>query len=63
MTWERDRLFVVVGAFNNEGYDLPIGVYSTRELAEDAKVNNESLYENIKIYEYTLDYVAEEYGD
>ena len=51
-------VFVVLGSYNYEGFDNPIGVYSSRNLAEIAAVklkeNKEKGYDGVEILEYVV---------
>ena len=49
------KIFVVCGFWDYEGYDEPIGVYSSIELAEKAISVAYKKYDEIVIEEYELD--------
>lgn len=49
------KLFAVVGGWNYEGYDTPVGIYSSREKAEVALKEVKAGYDERGIVEYELD--------
>lgn len=50
------KVWIVVGFWNNGDYDRPIGVYSSKERAEQAaNVQGEDSYDDIEIWEYEVD--------
>ncbi len=49
------RVWVAVGWWDYDGYDEPIGVFSTEELARDALAKNATNYDGKGVYECELD--------
>ncbi len=52
-----DKVFVVIGSWDYEGYSEPCGVYSTRDKAHEAKEHARAHrnFDDIDILEYDLD--------
>lgn len=49
-------LYVLIGGISYEGYNPPLGVYSTKELAEEAKAKAvKDDFDVLHIFEYKLD--------
>lgn len=53
------KVWVVVGAWDREGYAEPIGVFSSKELATRAVQDGCKEYDFTEVMEYELDAVAE----
>ena len=49
------KLYVLIGGWDYEGYDNPVGVYSAKEKAESAKGIAYKHYDSIDVLEYELD--------
>jgi hypothetical protein len=49
------KVFVAIGGYAYEGYAAPIGVYSTKELAEEAIKKASRGYDDREIFEYEID--------
>lgn len=49
------KIWVVVGNNRYEGCEEPVGVYSTRELADIAAKKHRREYDDIEVLEYELD--------
>lgn len=53
------KLFALIGGWDYEGYDDPVGIFSTKEKAEEAKSVAYKSYDHLEIFEYDLDVVPE----
>lgn len=51
------KLFVVLGYWNYEGFDEPIGVFSSRGAAEECLKHAYNGYDGKEIREYDLDQI------
>lgn len=49
------RLWALIGRWDYEGRDAPVGIFSTLEKAEAAKATAYKGYDNIDVTEYELD--------
>lgn len=49
------KLYALIGGWDYEGHDEPVGIYSTKEKAEAAKAVAYKSYDELDIYEYELD--------
>ncbi len=49
------RVWAAIGWLDYEGYDEPICVFSTEELARDAAANCTTKFDGIGIFEYVID--------
>lgn len=49
------KLYALIGGWNYEGNDEPVGIYSTKKLAEDARSVAYKSYDCLDVYEYELD--------
>jgi hypothetical protein len=49
------KVFVAIGGHDYEGYSAPIGVYSTKELAEEAFKKMRGSWDDRDIFEYEID--------
>jgi hypothetical protein len=56
------KLYVALKGYYYEGFCEPVGIFSTREKAEDALKNQKYQADINSVYEYTLD-VENEYGN
>jgi hypothetical protein len=52
---KRLLVWVVVGDYGREGHDMPIGVFSSLELAEEAKAKAPKRFDDITIEQYVID--------
>lgn len=53
------KLYALIGGFSYEGYDDPVGIFSSLEKAEEARKIAYDGYDTLKIHEYELDVVPE----
>ena len=52
----KEKVWIVMGGWQFEGYDEPVGVYSTKERAEEvAALVKEKAYDKVTVFERELE--------
>jgi hypothetical protein len=57
------KLYALIGGWSYEGHDDPVGIFSSKEKAEEAKAVAYKRYDSLEIFEYELDVVPEHQKD
>lgn len=53
------KVYALIGGWDYEGYSEPDGIFSTKELAEEAKKKVYQGYDFLEIHEFELDQFKE----